>query len=287
MDTTMARIALITASTASLPTHILTLYNIHLIPFVVQFVDENYRDDGTMTHAEFYARLHRAEVVPATAPMSVAHFIQYFEREHLDAEALIVFHGTPQTSKGYENAVQAAARVPQRRIININTRSFSMGIGLQIIAAAHAIHNGASVDDVVTLMDALAPRTLALFSPESVRYLRMSGRVGRVPALAASLLGIHPLLGLGSDGAMEVLARPRSAEAARAMILERIQQFVGTQRVRGLAVVHANAPEAAEQMQATVAEIYPAAPIYVSDAGPILAVHVGPGTLGLAVLRDD
>ena len=218
MDTTMARIALITASTASLPPQIISRYNIHIIPFTVQFVDGNYRDDGTMTQTEFYARLQRAEVVPTTAPMSVAHFIQYFEREHLDAEALIVFHGTPQTSKGYENAVQAAARVPQRRIININTRSFSMGIGLQIIAAAHAIHNGASVDDVVTLMDALAPRTLALFSPESVRYLRMSGRVGRVPALAASLLGIHPLLGLGSDGAMEVLARPRSAEAARTMI---------------------------------------------------------------------
>jgi len=71
------------------------------------------------------------------------------------------------------------------------------------------------------------------------------------------------------------------------MILERIQQFVGTKRVQSVAVVHTNAPEAAAQLQATVAEIYPATPMYVSDAGPILAVHVGPGTLGLAVLRDD
>ncbi|HYF66051.1 MAG TPA: DegV family protein [Herpetosiphonaceae bacterium] len=283
----MAAIALVTASAASLPAEILDRYRIHLIPFVVQFVDGNYREDADLSLDDFYRRLEASEVVPSTAPTSVAQFIQYFERQHPEADTIVVFHVGTQTSKAYENALQAAARVPGRRIVNVDTHSFSMGSGLQIIEAAKAFESGASVEDVLTLIKELAPRTLALFTPPSLRYLRMSGRVGRVPALAASLMGIQPILGLNPDGKMDVLARSRSAEAARATMLERAAEFLGAKRPRSLAVIHINAVEAGRALQNELERLYPGVPVYLNDAGPILAVHSGPGTVGLAVLRDE
>jgi DegV family protein with EDD domain len=283
----MAAIALVTASAASLPAEILDRYQIHLIPFVVQFVDGNYREDGDMPLADFYQRLEAADVVPSTAPTSVAQFIQYFERQHPEAETIVVFHVGAQSSKAYENALQAAARVPSRHIVNIDTHSFSMGAGLQIIEAAKAFERGQPVSAVLELIKDLAPRTLALFAPPSVRYLRMSGRVGRVPALAASLMGIQPILGLNPDGKMDVLARSRSAEAARTTMIERVAEFLGAKRPCGLAVIHTNAAADGREFQKQLERLYPGVPVYLSDAGPILAVHAGPGAVGLAVLREE
>jgi DegV family protein with EDD domain len=281
----MAPIALVTASTSSLPPDIIATYNIHLIPFVIQFLDGNYKEGSDFNLEEFYRRLDMADFVPSTAPTSVAQYIQYFEHEHPDAEAIVVFHVAAQMSKSYANAVQAAERVPRRRIINIDSHSFSLGTGLQIIEAAKALQSGATLDEMLQLVQRLTEQTLMLFAPASVRYLRMSGRVGRVSALAASLLGIQPVLGLGPHG-MEIVDRGRSSQAARESMLNRLQQFVGNGRAYSLGVVHTHAADAAAGFINTIKAQYPNIRLYSGDAGPILAVHGGPGALGLAILRE-
>ncbi len=281
----MAPIALVTASTSSLPPEIIASHNIHLIPFVIQFLDGNYKEGVDFSLADFYRRLELAETVPSTAPTSVAQYIQYFEHEHPESEAIVVFHVANQMSKSYANALQAAERVPQRRIINIDSHSFSIGTGMQIIAAAKALQMGATLDEMLQLVEKLSAQTIMLVAPASVRYLRMSGRLGRVPALAASLLGIQPVLGLGAQG-MEIVDRARSAQAARDSMLNQLREFLSQSRATSLGVVHTNAPEAAAALATIVREQFPNVPVYSSDAGPILAVHGGPGALGLAALRE-
>ncbi|MBA3468165.1 MAG: DegV family protein [Herpetosiphonaceae bacterium] len=282
----MAPIALVTASTSSLPPEIIASYNIHLIPFIIQFLDGNYKEGIDITLEEFYRRLELADVVPTTAPTSVAQFIQYFEHEHPEAEAIVVFHVAAQMSKSYANAVQAAERVPHRRIINIDSHSFSFGTGLQIIEAAKALQAGATLDEMLQLVQRYAADTIMLFAPASVRYLRMSGRVGRVPALAASLLGIQPVLGLRDKG-MAIVDRARSPQAARESMLTQLREFLGAQRAYSFGIGHTNAVEAAEALKLIIMRQFPDVPVYVSDSGPILAVHGGPGALGLAALRES
>lgn len=281
----MVPITLVTASTSSLPPDVIAAHNIHLVPFVIQFLDGNYKEGNDLNLEDFYRRLGSVEAVPTTAPTSVAQFIQYFEHQHPDAETIMVFHIAARMSKSYANGVQAAARVPGRRIINIDTGSFSMGAGLQIIEVAKALQQGATLDTVSRLIPELAQRALALFVPHSIQHLRLSGRVGRVPAMAASLLGIHPVLGLGNQG-MEVVARPRSIEAAYETMLRQVQAFVGKCGASALAITHTHAVATAATFKQMVGAKFPDVPIYSSEAGPILAVHCGPNAVGLAVLRE-
>ncbi len=282
----MTKVALVTASTSSLPQSIIQRYNIHLIPFVIQFLDGNYREGEDISLIDFYRRLASAEAVPTTAPTSVAQFIHAFAHDFPDADVIMMFHPSHKTSNSYRNAVQAAERVPQRRIINIDTDDFSIGSGLLIIEAAQALEAGRSVEETTALVEQLRTQLFSASAPASVKYLRMSGRLGRLPAMAASLLGVIPVLGKGENG-MDVLARPRSFEASQATILDLARTFVGNHSVRSIGINHTNAVDQAEALRQQVSALFPNAPVYVGDAGPILAVHVGPGALGLSLLREE
>lgn len=281
----MSAVALVTASTTSLPADVIDTYQITVLPFTIQFLHGNYKENVDLSLSEFYSHLAQAEAIPTTAPMSVPSMIQMFTQIGHTTDTILVFHIAQQLTAAWINSQQAAELVPTLRVINIDTRTTSIGAGLQIIEAAEALRQGASVDAVLTLLQELQERTLMLFVPASMRYLRMSGRVGRLPAMAAALFGVYAVIGLGSAG-MQAVTKARSLEAAHTELLEQVAQFVGPGRARRLGIVHTNAPECAAQFQTEVAARFPGVPIIVADAGAMMAVHTGPGALGLAVIRD-
>lgn len=279
----MTPVRLLTSTIASLPRAAIERYGIQLIPFTIQFLDGNYKESEDLDLAEFYRRLEQADAIPTTAPTSTAQWVQVFQQ--LGGAPALVFHVAGQLSRSYEYALQAAGRIGDPGIINIDSGSFSLGAGLLVLAAAQALEGGESPGAAAALIERLRPHTFMMFTPPSVRYLRMSGRVGRLPALAASLIGIQPALALGPEG-IEVAGRARSAAAARELLLEKLAAFAGSRGLRALGVTHTNAPAAAESFAAQVAGRFPGVPFAVSDAGPILAVHAGPGVLGLAAIRE-
>ena len=282
----MSSVAIVTASTSSLPADFITRYNIHLLRFVIQFLDGNYREGEEFGLTEFYRRLERSDAVPTTAPTSVAQFIQLFSREFPAAETVVVFHVSAKTSKSFEYAEQAAERIKDRRIVNIDTNSTAAGSGLQVIAFAQALEQGQALDAALEQAQRLRNQTFSAALPESIRYLRMSGRLGRLPAMAASLMGILPIIGHTEEG-MEALAKPRSLEAGQKKLVELMQVFLGSAQPHSLGISHTNAPDKAQALREMVEPLYPHTPLYVADAGPILAVHVGPGTVNLAALRTS
>ncbi|HEY1016562.1 MAG TPA: DegV family protein [Herpetosiphonaceae bacterium] len=279
----MTPVRLLTSTIASLPRAALARHGIHLIPFTIQFLDGNYKESEDLDLAEFYRRLEQAEAIPTTSPTSTAQWLQIFQQ--LDGAPALVFHVASQLSRSYEFAVQAAGRLGGEGIVNIDSGSFSLGAGLLVLEAAAALERGESLAATAALIERLRPHAFMMFTAPSVRYLRMSGRVGRLPALAASLIGIQPALALGPEG-IEVAGRSRSAPAARELMLEKLAAFAGARGLRALGVTHTNDPAAAESFAAQVAGRFPGVPLAVSDAGPILAVHAGPGVLGLAAIRE-
>lgn len=281
----MSNVALITASTSCLPQAILDRYAIHLLPFVIKFLDGNEREGAGLDLVEFYQRLEGSATVPTTAPTSVPQFIHLFESEYPEADTLVVFHVGAQVSRAYANAVQAATHVHTRRIINIDTATYAMGCGLQLVAAAEALEQGASVDAMVALVEQLRPNTQAFSLPASIKYLKMSGRVGWFPALAASMMGLQPILLLGSAG-LEPVEKVRSSEAGQEALVRLVRTFAADRPLRSLGITHTNAPALAERLAERVRAAFPTTPLLVNETGPILAVHVGPGALGLAVLRE-
>ncbi|MBP8251459.1 MAG: DegV family protein [Herpetosiphon sp.] len=279
----MPSVAIVTSPAASIPPDLIQRYAIHLVPFTIQFVDGNVRDSTDVDNVEFYQRLTTEYVVPNTNPPSPAQFLQTFRQ--IEADVVIVFHISAMISKSFEHANLAAQRIPERRIVNIDTTSVSLGIGLQVIAAAEDLAAGYDVDAVLERAYARVNHVLAITVPESVRFLRLSGRLKLLPGMIASFFGIIPVLSI-QRGSVVLLERARSHEAALDTMIRHIQNFVADHHVHSLGISHTQAPALAEQLKRRLQPEFPALPLLINDAGPVLAVHIGPGAIALTALRE-
>jgi DegV family protein with EDD domain len=107
----------------------------------------------------------------------------------------------------------------------------------------------------------------------------MSGRVGMAKALLVSMLDIKLLLTV-KEGQLTLLRRVRSQAQAMKALVDTFAEEMGGLPTQ-VAVIHAQAPQAAEQLRAAIAEQIDATRIFVQDLSLGVAVHFGPGTVGL------
>lgn len=280
----MPRVALATVSPASLPEGLVRRYNITVVPTIINLIDGNYVEGSGISIEEFYRRLMTDEVVPSTSPATPTQLLQVFQTLLQQADAVVMVHISRHSSRTFEYACRAVEQLPGARIVNIDSGSISLGTGLQVLQAARAIEEGAGLDEVTALLEDLRRRTWLCFSPATLRYLRMSNRVGRIPALAASLLGIHPVLGVNQEG-FQVLDRPRSREAAIQRMLNLTVDFASKTQPLEIGIIHTNAVAEARALESRAQELFPGVPIIQAEAGAVIGVHVGPGTLGVAMIR--
>jgi uncharacterized protein len=184
------------------------------------------------------------------------------------------------------NAARLAAEHCGGTIVVVDSRRVSAALGLLVLRAAEAAADGMDLGQLVPAVESWIDKTNIFVAPQNLDAIRRSGRLHGVKGLAASLLGVVPVLSLADDGAIHSASVARLQTGARAAIEARLRSLVETCRVRSWAVVHANASEAAEAWARELTSIMGSEPLFVTDAAPALGIHAGPGTLGVAVMRE-
>ena len=169
----------------------------------------------------------------------------------------------------------------------VDSRSTAMGTGFVSLAAARAAADGAHLDVVARAATTAVGRTHAFVVVHRLDNLRRSGRIGGAAAWLGTALALKPLLHI--DGGELVLAqRVRTASKAVAAMVDRVCELVGD-RAAAIAVHHVTNPGGADDVAAALADRLPACqPAIVTDLGPVLGLHVGPGALAICVdVPDD
>lgn len=164
----------------------------------------------------------------------------------------------------------------------VDSRSAAMGTGFVALAAARAARDGMALDAVVAQALSTAARVRAYIVVERLENLRRSGRIGTAASWLGTALALKPLLRL-DDGKLVLAQRVRTTSKATAAMVEQVLEAVGEGRAE-LAVHHVDNPAGAADVAATLASALPACgtPI-VTDLGPVLGVHLGPGAVGVVV----
>ena len=159
-----------------------------------------------------------------------------------------------------------------------------MGVGLVAIAAAQAANNGASVDEVAELARSASTRAHTIALLETLEYLQRGGRIGKAQAMLGSILQIKPMITV-QDGEVHELGKARTFAKGLAKLRETALDLGPADAV---AIIHNTTPEAAQAFADSIAGILPegAAP-YITRFGPALGVHVGPGAVGVALVRSQ
>jgi DegV family protein with EDD domain len=282
----MAKIAILTDSTASLPEAWVEQYHVRVIPLKIHWGEETFLDGVDLTPAEFYRRLPQSNILPTTSQPSVNDFRQAFESlaEQVDSIlALLLSSGISGTVASAQAAALQFNRVP---VEIIDTQITSMGQVLIVLAAARAIEQGKSLREVKQTAEEIIPRLHTFFAVDTLEYLHRGGRINTATRYLGTALSIKPILFFNQQGKIDALERVRTKNKALQRLIALAEEQANGRPVH-VGIVHANVPQAAQAFRDDVAQRLNCKEIFIVECSPVVGVHVGPGTIGLALYAED
>ncbi len=281
----MPNVAIVTDSAASIPAPLLQSLDIHWVPYYVHRGTETLRDLVTIQRDAFYAWLPTAKELPKTASPGPGDYLQmYGTLAQEGIREIVSIHMTSKGSGAYQAALAAksmlAETLPDLRLEIIDTLNVSMCQGWMTIEAARAALTGASLAQIVALVQKMIPVTRMVQTADTLRYLYLGGRIGRAKHLVGSLLNIKPLIGM-EEGIIIPLGTTRSRTKAYQRMSELVETAVGAHGKIKIAYVHAAAEEEAEKIKALIEPRLMCVESLIAELSPALGVHTGPGTAGI------
>lgn len=271
-------VVVVTDSSARLPADLLSEWDIRVVALHILVDGRDLRDGVDEVPADLY---QRPQV--STAGASPAELAAVYRAALVDSggDGVVAVHISTALSSTL-GAAEYAAREFGSAVRVIDSGSAGMGIGFVALAAARAARRGAALDAVAAQAAAAVPRVHAFIVVQRLENLRRSGRIGTAASWLGTALAVKPLLRI-EDGALVLSARVRTTSKATAAMIEQVLEVVGERRA-ALAVQHVDNPTGAAEVAATLASALPACgPPLVTDLGPVLGVHLGPGALGVVL----
>jgi DegV family protein with EDD domain len=286
----MARIAVVTDSAACIPAHLVEEYEIQVVPFELVWEGRSYRDGVDITPTEVYRRLREANSWPTTSQPALGDFAALYTRLGQEVEGIASIH-VPDTLSGTVDmarlAAQQASPVPVR-VIDARTAAIAEGfvvLAAARAAAARAAAAGGNLEQVAAAAEEIIPRVGLFATLETLEHLRRGGRIGEAASLLGARLRLHPILYL-ADARVKVAGVVRSRRRAVERLLELMAGRVG-RRPMAAATFHADARQEAERLADEVCTRFDCRECWVTEFTPVMGVHSGPGTLGVAFCAEE
>lgn len=276
----MTSLGIVTDSTADLSPEVQARLGVAMVPLIINWDGQTYRDKLDLTPTEFYRRLRTSKSLPKTGAPSLAAFEATFREQLKEHEAVLCLSLAAALSGTCDVARRAAESVDPQRISVIDSGSVSVCIGwlaeLAISLAAQDLPAAEIAGRVETARSRL--RVLALL--ETLTFLQRGGRIGRAAALAGTLLSVKPILSV-RDGEVGPVERVRTMNGA----VRRLVELVGAEGpLERLGVVHADSPAYAAEVEDLLHARFPEVSVDRGELGPVVGTHGGPGVIGVGFL---
>lgn len=285
----MSRVAVVTDTTQYLPSDVIERHGISLVSLYVNWDGRTDRESDLADYDAFYDHLRTAAELPSTSQPSVGDFLEVYEPLVERGDAILSIHLSGAISGTVRAAEQARdvlveRGMPAENMVVIDSRTGCAGHGLMAVAAANAVKDGGDLDAAVAAARALREDFQVIVMVDTLEYLRRGGRIGAARAWIGATLKVKPLLTI--DGEMQPVERVRTAGRA----FERLVAHLEQRRAEGcdaFAIQHIQAPAEAERLAERGRELFGNDPVLLSEIGPVIGTHTGPGVLGVAGLRTS
>ena len=271
-------VVVVTDSSARLPADLLAEWDIRVVPLHVLIDGKDFRDGVDDVPADLYQRPQVSTAGASPAELAAAYRTAWADSA---GDGVVAVHLSTALSSTLGAAQHAAAEF-MGTVRVVDSKSAAMGTGFVALAAARSARSRADRDAVVVQAESSAARVHAFLGVQRLDNLRRSGRIGTAASWLGTALAVKPLLRI-EDGKLVLAQRVRTTSKATAAMVEQVLEVVGERRA-ALAVQHVDNPAGAAQVAATLAAALPGCgPAVVTDLGPVLGVHLGPGAVGVVV----
>ena len=272
-------VGIVTDSSCDLPRRLVERFKIAVAPLIVRFGAEVYQD-GELSAEEFWDKAAGPDH-PYTSQPAVGVFEELYERLVAQGKQVLCLTITGKHS-GTFNAAHLAAQRFREAVRVFDSQSLSLGLGLQVLAAAQAAQAGRSLEDVLALVEGMRARMRLTIVLDSLENLRRGGRADGFIAIVDRMtraLNIKPIINV-VDGQLRLLGAARSFQGSLRRVLKLVERLGPLEH---LAVVHTRRQEMAEEVAEWLAEHtgFVRERIWVRETGVVLASHAGPGVIGI------
>lgn len=280
----MSKIRVVTDSTADIPEELRREAGIAMVPLSILFGTEAVRDKVDITHAQFIQRLKGAgRTLPTTTAPSPGQFEEAFNQlADEGAEGIVSVHISEKLSGTAAAARVAAEAVAERvKVEVIDSRSISLGLGFLALEGARVAARGGDLAAVAEAIRRMAPHIQIIFFADTLEYLQKGGRIGRAAAIAGSILSLKPLMRL-DEGVVVPHERTRTRSKAIDGLVRFVKDFPHIRQIGALQIGDADIATLLDRLAAEIPSV-PRNRIIVTEISPVIAVHLGPGALGVIV----
>ena len=279
----MKKVAIITDSTAYLPQEMLDSLGISVVPLTVNWDGVSYRDGIDIQPDEFYTRLAKSDTLPTTSQSTVGDYSMVFERLIAQDRDILALPISSGISGSINSAIQAAKMFPKASIEVLDTRLVSMALGFQVLAAARAAADGASLEECTKIAKEAYNHIGVYFVVDTLKYLHAGGRIGGAKRFMGTALRIKPVLEI-RDGKIEAVKSVISMKKAVEAMIELVEKDIAGRTPVRVSVFHALAEEEAKELLDLIVKKFNAVEGILSYVSPVVGSHVGPGTLSIAYM---
>jgi DegV family protein with EDD domain len=277
-------IHLVTDSTSDISPSDAQALGVHVVPLIVRFGEEQFRDGIDIDPDQFYAKLQQFDVHPTTSQPSPDAFATLYKTLLANPDDQVVgLHISSKLSGTLQSATLAAKDFDPARVHLVDTESVSGGLQLLVRASLDDIQAGNTAAAVAAKATRRRSKVTILVLLDTLTYLHRGGRIGRAQAFLGSLLNVKPLIAI-RDGEVVPVARPRSWSKGVEMIVDGVR---GCAPLRGLAEFHAATAESMVDLKTRLSSVVSDVSPILGRIGPVVGAYSGPGGLGVACLGAD
>lgn len=281
--------AIVCDTTSYLPEALLDDHGVQRVSLYVALGGDQRKEREIGDYGAFFERLRASDEGATTSQPSIGDFVEVYE-PLLDAgKSIVSIHLASGISGTYESALQSRQRLIDEgrggeRIHVVDSRTACGGMGMLVLAASAAIAGGAGPEEAVERITETRERLRMWFAIDTLEYLRKGGRIGAARAWMGSALQIKPILTLEDE------ITPVERVRTRRRVFDRLVQYAEELKEEGRdawVVQHIRDPENAQRLVERCREVMGSEPLFVSEIGPVIGAHTGPGLLGVGGVPPD
>jgi DegV family protein with EDD domain len=279
----MHKVSIVTDSTAYIPQELIDSLGITVVPLSLNWDGVSYRDGIDIQPDEFYTRLSKSNTLPTTSQSTVGDYSTVFKKLVGEQRDILTLPISSGISGSINSAIQARKLYPEAAIEVVETKLVSMALGFQVLAAARAAADGASLQKCTEIAKEAYNHIGVYFVVDTLKYLHAGGRIGGAKRFMGTALRIKPVLEI-RDGKIEAVKSVITINKAIDAMIELVEKDIAGRKPVRVSVFHALAEEQAVKLLETITHRFGAEESILSYVSPVVGSHVGPGTLSIAYM---
>lgn len=278
-------VRIITDSTSDISQKDAAALGITVVPLTVHFGDEAYKDGVDLTLEDFYKKLAAAETLPTTSQVPPGEFAPLFQGFTDAGDGVVGIFISSEMSGTYQSAEVARTQVGRDNVFVIDSRTTTFELALLVRLAVRYRDNGLTAAEIDARIRSLIGRARLFAVVDTLKYLKMSGRISTTTAFVGGLLGINPIIAI-TDGRVVSIGKARGLKAGLKIIQE---QMIASPPDPDFPVIfgNTNAPDALRQTVDYLVKEFGLTDYMEADIGTIVGTHVGPGAAGIAYIARE